>query len=41
MRAGASIQELKDWAQANGADPLSDTVWARIAVVEGDGAEAA
>jgi hypothetical protein len=40
MRAGASIQELKDWAQANGADPLSDTVWARIAVVEGEGAEA-
>jgi hypothetical protein len=40
MRAGASIQELKDWAKANGADPLVDTVWARIAVVDGEGAEA-
>ena len=40
MRAGASVQELKDWAKANGADPLVDTVWARIAVVEGEGAEA-
>jgi hypothetical protein len=40
MRAGASVQELKDWAKANGADPLVDTVWARIAVVESEGAEA-
>jgi hypothetical protein len=40
LRAGASVQELKDWAKANGADPLVDTVWARIAVVEGEGAEA-
>jgi hypothetical protein len=40
MRAGASMQEMKDWAKANGADPLVDTVWARIAVLEGEGAEA-
>src|SRR5260370_14934016 len=39
MRAGASMQEMKDWAKANGADPLVDTVWARIAVLEGEAAE--
>jgi hypothetical protein len=39
MRAGASIQELQGWAKANGADPMVDTIWARIALIEGEGAE--
>jgi hypothetical protein len=38
MRPGAPLAELKAWANANGADPLVDTVWARIAVIEGEGA---
>jgi hypothetical protein len=40
MRPGASIEELQGWAQANGDDPLVDTVWARIALLQGEGAEA-
>jgi hypothetical protein len=40
MRPGASIQELRDWANANGADPLIDTVWTRISLIEGEGADA-
>jgi hypothetical protein len=38
MRAGASLAEMKEWANANGADPLVDGVWARIALLEGEGA---
>lgn len=38
MRAGASIQEMKAWAEANGADPLVDNVWSRLALLEGEGA---
>lgn len=37
MRSGAALGELKAWANANGADPLVDSVWARIAVIEGEG----
>ena len=40
MRPGASIQEMKAWASANGADPLVDGVWARIELVEGEPAKA-
>jgi hypothetical protein len=39
MRTGASIEEMKDWTNANGADPLADAMWARIALLEGEGAE--
>ena len=37
MRVGASIQELKAWATANGADPLVEGVWSRLALLEGEG----
>jgi acyl carrier protein len=36
MRPGASIQEMRAWVAANGADPLVETVWARIALIEGE-----
>lgn len=38
MRPGAPASELKAWAEANGADPLADAVWARLQLIEGEGA---
>lgn len=38
MRPGVSIEELRAWAEANGADPLADSVWTRLALLEGEGA---
>lgn len=40
MRPGAPLGELKTWANANGADPLADNVWARIQLLEGEDAAA-
>jgi hypothetical protein len=37
MRVGASAQDLKAWATGNGADPLVETVWSRVALLEGEG----
>jgi hypothetical protein len=37
MRVGAAVDELKAWANANGADPLVETVWSRVALLEGEG----
>lgn len=37
MRVGAPAQELKAWAEANGADPLVENVWSRLALLEGEG----
>ena len=37
MRVSASAQELKAWAEANGADPLVENVWSRLALLEGEG----
>lgn len=36
MRPGATLAELKAWANAHGADPLADTVWSRIQLIEGE-----
>jgi N-acetylmuramidase/TIR domain len=39
MRPDASALELRAWATANGADPLAETVWARVARLEGETAD--
>jgi peptidoglycan hydrolase-like protein with peptidoglycan-binding domain len=36
MAPGASVQTLRDWAQAHGDDPLAEGVWARIQLIEGE-----
>lgn len=38
LRPDASLEELTEWANANGADPLAATIWARIEQLEGEGA---
>jgi hypothetical protein len=40
MRPGATVQELKAWSSSNGADPLTEAVWARVMTIEGEGAVA-
>lgn len=37
MRVGASAQEMKTWVEANGADPLVENIWSRVALLEGEG----
>jgi hypothetical protein len=39
MRPGATAQELKAWASANGDDPLADAVWRRLELLEGEDAD--
>src|SRR5262245_53568807 len=39
MRPGATAQELKAWASANGDDPLADAVWKRLELLEGEDAD--
>ena len=38
MRPDAPVAELRAWANANGADPLVDKVWERVAQIEGESA---
>lgn len=38
MHPGATVSEMRAWADAHGADPLAEGVWARIAMIEGEGA---
>lgn len=38
MRPGVAVEQMRTWCAANGADPLVDSVWARVALVEGEGA---
>ena len=37
MRVGASAQGLRAWAEVNGADPMVERVWSRLALLEGEG----
>jgi hypothetical protein len=38
MKPGVPLDELRRWADENGADPLVDTVWARIATLQNENA---